>query len=335
MFHPSVSCLNPLHITVPDSHGIERGLFVPCGKCSACLIKRTREWTLRLIMEAQDYDPENIAFVTLTYSPEDLKFTDVYKVPKRLSPSTISSIASHEKFLYEHPSAASAESLLVESSFDDDCPVIPTLYKRDVQLFLKRLRKKLDYPIRFYAVGEYGLKSGRPHYHLIVYGLKPVDFKFVEQAWSLGFVLVKNFYRETCGYVAGYIQKKLFGPNVYGDALPPFLLCSQRLGESYFWRDSANILHNGYIAFNGYKYGIPRLFRRKAEALGLIDKADPYDELDKIEYLEICQNTDMHNYESFLMAQGADHELYEHEFRKKVNDRFEKSNVKRDFNTEV
>ena len=45
----------------------------------------------------------------------------------------------------------------------------PTLSKRDVQLFLKRLRKSLKKSIKYYCVGEYGTRTNRPHYHFILF----------------------------------------------------------------------------------------------------------------------------------------------------------------------
>jgi hypothetical protein len=45
------------------------------------------------------------------------------------------------------------------------------------QLFAKRLRKEVG-PFRFYHVGEYGEKKGRPHYHAMIFGpdlLKKAD----------------------------------------------------------------------------------------------------------------------------------------------------------------
>lgn len=56
-----------------------------------------------------------------------------------------------------------------------------SLRKVDVQLFIKRLRKSLpDVKIKYYAVGEYGGKTMRPHYHLILFGADPVS---VTKAW--------------------------------------------------------------------------------------------------------------------------------------------------------
>lgn len=45
-----------------------------------------------------------------------------------------------------------------------------TLVKRDLQLFFKKLRKYTGcQTIKYYAVGEYGGKTMRPHYHLIIF----------------------------------------------------------------------------------------------------------------------------------------------------------------------
>lgn len=52
-----MQCFNPINI--------EMGRRVPCGKCMACRISRTREWSMRLMHEVQEWD--SCGFVTLTY----------------------------------------------------------------------------------------------------------------------------------------------------------------------------------------------------------------------------------------------------------------------------
>lgn len=63
-----------------------------------------------------------------------------------------------------------------------------TLCKRDFQLWMKRLRKKFsDDKIRFFACGEYGGQTKRPHYHVIVFGLHLNDlvkYKTVQEGDS-------------------------------------------------------------------------------------------------------------------------------------------------------
>ena len=44
---------------------------------------------------------------------------------------------------------------------------LQTIRKTDLQKFFKRLRKLNHEKISYYAVGEYGDKTQRPHYHLV------------------------------------------------------------------------------------------------------------------------------------------------------------------------
>jgi len=59
-----------------------------------------------------------------------------------------------------------------------------SLIKRDVQLFIKRLRKEQDSrgssKIKYYLVGEYGDLTKRPHYHAAIFG---EDFADDRYAW--------------------------------------------------------------------------------------------------------------------------------------------------------
>lgn len=105
-----------------------------------------------------------------------------------------------------------------------------TLKKRDVQLFMKRLRKQFrDRELRYYIAGEYGAK-GRSHYHAIIYGIGLEDFPdlqlkgnnqlghmyyksdwLAEKVWKNGFCLIANVSWKSCAYVARYVNKKQFG----------------------------------------------------------------------------------------------------------------------------
>ncbi|QXP44216.1 MAG: replication initiator protein [Arizlama microvirus] len=108
-----------------------------------------------------------------------------------------------------------------------------TLVKRDVQLFMKRLRKAI-YPatVRYYLVGEYGDNTFRPHYHVVLYGLDRTHARIFADAWGLGHVHVGDVTRESCQYVAGYVTKKMNShadPRLKGRA-PEFTLMSRNPG---------------------------------------------------------------------------------------------------------
>ena len=128
---------------------------------------------------------------------------------------------------------------------------VPTLDKRDLQLFWKRLRKSFPgVTIRYYVAGEYGPKTLRPHYHAIVYGLALDDFPDLYTRgcnelrqpyyssprmagiWGNGYILMSEVSYKTCAYVARYVLKKHYGSDKYflGDAIQEFSLCSRRPG---------------------------------------------------------------------------------------------------------
>lgn len=88
-----------------------------------------------------------------------------------------------------------------------------SLSKSAVQLFLKRLREQLHpRKIRYYAVGEYGDQSWRPHYHLILFGVSPTEEKPIKAAWPFGMVHLGTAEHKTFSYVSGYIVKRMTKP---------------------------------------------------------------------------------------------------------------------------
>lgn len=118
-------------------------------------------------------------------------------------------------------------SCFLTLTYNDKC--LPNgLCKRDLQLFIKRLRDhnpELD--IRYFGCGEYGSHTHRPHYHLIVFGFWPEDAKFecvtsaggnfyssksLQKIWPFGFISVGECSYASCAYVARYCQKKLKDP---------------------------------------------------------------------------------------------------------------------------
>lgn len=111
------------------------------------------------------------------------------------------------------------------------------LRKQDLQLFLKRLRSKLDssQPIRFYGCGEYGEKTLRPHYHLIVFGLSPMQSAIVQKSWPHGFTFTGTVEPKSISYVASYVTKKLWkkqDPRMR-NLVPEFQVMSNRPGIGY------------------------------------------------------------------------------------------------------
>ena len=171
----------------------------------------------------------------------------------------------------------------------------PNLRPRHLQLFFKRLRKDLgDRKIKYFACGEYGDKGGyaraglfkdrfvhRPHYHAIIYGLSPtLDRDFIHRNWPYadwqelestprGRKSIGTVTYDSCRYVAGYCQKKLFGDKAKElkdrGKVQPFSRMSQGLGLQ-FAIDNKKILEDALcVGLRGYTINIPHYFRDKLE----------------------------------------------------------------------
>lgn len=124
------------------------------------------------------------------------------------------------------------QSCFITLTYSDD-HLPPELEKIELQKFLKRLRKRV-YPdkFRYFAVGEYGDKSNRPHYHLIIYGLGLIHEPLINLAWGKGYIMVGDLNMHTARYVTGYCIKKMQkkdDPRLNG-RLPEFTTSSKKGG---------------------------------------------------------------------------------------------------------
>lgn len=168
-----------------------------------------------------------------------------------------------------------------------------TLDKRVFQLFMKRLRKyEKKSRLSYYAVGEYGGVTHRPHYHVILYGLQDYIFigvdndgydtfhsKSIESAWcdfhgnnsvKFGFVQIRGVKNnEAIKYCTKYITKGRCIPMFdKDDRLKEFALMSKKLGLNYItektlrWHKS-DLTRFYHTVEGGYKVSMPRYYRDK------------------------------------------------------------------------
>lgn len=148
------------------------------------------------------------------------------------------------------------------------------LSKRDVQLFMKRLRKLSPEKLRYYLCGEYGGKSFRPHYHLILFN---ANVSAIELAWidvdtkrPLGHIHYGDVNSASIGYCLKYMSKVGRIPyHSNDDRLPEFAHMSKGLGQNYLtdavshWHkaDLVNRMH--LVLLDGKKVAMPRYYKDK------------------------------------------------------------------------
>jgi len=153
-----------------------------------------------------------------------------------------------------HESSLHDVSIFVTLTYDDEhLPPNGSLRPTDMQLFLKRLRKRYG-TLRFYQCGEYGDQLSRPHHHAIIFGLSLPDIQLYRQSgdfrlyvspsltdlWGHGFVVVADVSFDSVCYVTRYVMKKITG-NVatehYNGRLPEYTTMSRRPGIGRLYYD--------------------------------------------------------------------------------------------------
>lgn len=97
---------------------------------------------------------------------------------------------------------------------------------RDCQLWLKKLRREVDVPIRYVLVGEYGEDKWRPHYHAALFGCE--DSALILKTWGNGHILVKGLGPESAAYIVSYMLKRRNNGERCGGRYPEFKLQSLR-----------------------------------------------------------------------------------------------------------
>ncbi|WNK12738.1 MAG: replication initiator protein [Microvirus sp.] len=188
----------------------------------------------------------------------------------------------------------SASSFLTLTYNDDNLPPGGTLVKKDLQLFMKRLRKYLGPGVRFFACGEYGEKTSRPHYHVLLLShdfgdRRPVNGYYgsnksgdrgfhlyrsavLSNLWTAGNSVIGDVTFDSCAYVARYCTKKITGPKAddhYRGRKPEFLVMSRRpgIGTNYFNKFRGEMYTHDNVIVNGVPSSLPRFYDNKYASL--------------------------------------------------------------------
>lgn len=192
--------------------------YVPCGKCLSCMISK-RTW-LKTACEWEYNFYGCGSFTTLTY--DDIHALHLMNDEGKLE-----------------------------------------LDYRDFQLFMKRLRINIErkYKIKnnwkYVAVGEYGSKTERPHFHMLIFGL---DFRNndldILNAWENGNVMNKPILEGGINYVLKYMDKyEIRNKREYRDLdkiNKPFIRYSKKLGYGFIEKN-IDFIREHHGMYKGYK----------------------------------------------------------------------------------
>lgn len=133
----------------------------------------------------------------------------------------------------------------------------PSLEPMDFTRFMYRVRRRLG-PTRFFACGEYGDESFRPHFHALLFGQTFDDpqpcgkdifsSRLLSELWPHGFASFGGVSYDSAAYVAGYTCKKVTGQKAHShyarvdtetgeivQCIPEFGRMSLKPGIGYPW----------------------------------------------------------------------------------------------------
>lgn len=240
-----MACTRPIYVKSKNGKGVQ----IRCGKCRECKIRDIKDWAFRNRAELRN--ASNGVFLTLTYADEDPEFNGELQI-------------SH------------------------------------VRTFLKNLRSKVDYEyrkgekvpqiaqnrsnLRFFAVGEYGDKFNRPHYHMLLYNIptfringdkgfreKIAIHQILQDVWTHGLIDIGEINFKSINYVCKYIFK---------ENNARIMSKNPAIGKCYL-NENTLIWHQEDKRFymtneDGYKQAIPDYYNRK-----VFDDADRADHREK------------------------------------------------------
>lgn len=226
-----------------------------------------------------------------------------------------------------HEAQLHLQNCFLTLTYDEDhLPLNGSLVKKDLQDFFKRLRSKLDYSceklkipkikVKYFACGEYGDHTLRPHYHVILFGYRPPDMeiwqrdhkkgsitftsKIMDSIWQNGRVIVGNDVNfETCAYVARYVVKKykfeVENAEFFEKRIKSYIVCSRRpaIGRDWYARYNKEVSRKDQVSVRGGFHCKPPRYYDKLLAIfnpekfeeikkgreEFIKQYDPYNEL--------------------------------------------------------
>ena len=194
-----MACISPLSLPNPAGEG---RITVSCNKCATCLKARRAEWSFRLAEELRV--SANGWFIGIDYSDENLiqedyqdgQYTGMY------------SIRLHTEHVQKYIKR------------------VRRIKERTVQKYIKDNKAFPDESyikkVKYFAVGEYGTKSHRPHYHIIIFNIPREIRRKIADSWKYGRTHFGIAEMASIRYTAKYVLKD--------DSI---MLCSRGIGKAY------------------------------------------------------------------------------------------------------
>lgn len=261
-----MSCYHPLPAYADRSggsvsvgyHAGQQGdkLELPCGRCIGCRLDKSRQWSIRVMHEAQLYGSN--LFLTLTYSPEhlppslSLEYRDFQNFMKRLR-KEVRGVDPGPRRSYPVRFFCSGEygetygrphwhAILFNVHFGDEVRYVNGTLRSET----------------------------------------------CERLWGRGNAVLGAVTPQSAAYVAGYTLSKVYGnPDHYEDVVdvetgevtsrrPPFCTMSRRPGIGAWWYEKygRDLFPHDFAVSDGKKYKVPQYYWRRFQESGAPDTVE-------------------------------------------------------------
>lgn len=146
----------------------------------------------------------------------------------------------------------------------------PTLKKSVLHKFIDKLHHVVPDKFTYFACGEYGDSKGRPHYHVVFFGLDWCKYyHLIPRFWRKGKCDVGPVLSGGCRYVLKYMEKQQFNKE-YNDSVyydngldVPFVSMSPGIGSAVYLAHLDELLRNAPLNFGSRTVLAPVYWRRK------------------------------------------------------------------------
>lgn len=192
-----------------------------------------------------------------------------------------------------HEASLHDQNCFVTFTYSDEwLPASRSLVPSHLELFWKRLRRSVG-KLRYFACGEYGDQTRRPHYHALIFGYDFPDkvlyrttergdsvytSPMLNERWSFGGCKIGALTPESAAYTCRYAMKKITGwvskkhyewidpeTGEVHELVPEFARMSRRPGIAREWyeRFKADVYPSDFLVSKGHKLKVPAYYDKQ------------------------------------------------------------------------
>lgn len=246
--YPLTYCLHP---TKYYNKYLQQDIVTPCGHCEACRTHKANR--LHNLIDLHSTSYKYCLFVTLKYNQTYIPKAQLYDIDTKTCLINEDGVILAEcDHLSETHKSKLYHKVLSKQGRSLPYGVIPYLDSHDLRLFMVRLRQRIstkftrvykthdtkqyrlipnkfrtDETFTYYAIGEYGPQTFRPHFHLLLFFNQPETLQALERhiskAWQMGDCDIRQADNNVSSYVSSYVSSTMSLPKIYGSArIRPF-----------------------------------------------------------------------------------------------------------------